>query len=196
MTQHRGHTKCSVQKQNCMKLNWNNILLSQIDLQSPSKVKSLANPKSACLVGELICLYLLRFFLCNSNCVLFCTFLFGNQDAPKAFAGLGTRVDRGGTGRSRFSNNRKQFPNLKLAERLAIPTTLMWRLEASYTDGLGWTQVFFILLRDGQQPPHCLPVSSTYMEDLHGRGLDRRPGKWVGYCWRWQQEVEVPFPTF
>ena len=69
--------------------------------------------------------------------VLFCTFLFGSEDAPKASAGPGTRVDREGGGRSRFSNDRRQFPDLELAACVAVPTTLMWWLEATFTDGLG-----------------------------------------------------------
>lgn len=71
------------------------------------------------------------------KCVLFCAFLFGNKGAPEAFAGPGATVDRGGVICS--NNNRRQFPNWELAACQAVPATLMWQLEASYTDGLADT---------------------------------------------------------
>lgn len=76
----------------------------------------------------------------------------------------------------------KTVPNLELAARLAVPTILMW-LEAHFTDGLSWTQVFFILLHAVERRPRCLP-SVLQQVNLRGRELGWRLGKWVGYCWR------------
>lgn len=99
------------------------------------------------------------------KCELFCTFLFGNQGAPKACAGLGATVDRVGVGRWHSKYNRRQFPNWELAACWAIPATLMWRLEASFTDGLADTGSLYS--PSGWTVAHTVcPVSSSSQANM------------------------------
>lgn len=104
------------------------------------------------------------------KCVLFCTFLFGSKGAPEVFAGPGTAVDRGGVGRSRFPNNKRQLPDWELAARQGVPTTLTQWLGASSTGGLSKTQVV-VILHAGERSPHCLPTGLQLTQPGHELGL-------------------------
>lgn len=68
-----------------------------MDSHSPSKVESPASPKSAYLVCEFICLYLLQILLCNSNACCFVLSCLAISVLPRHSLALGpSGRERGG----------------------------------------------------------------------------------------------------